>query len=162
MPAIKREAVCASIRNQLMTDPQKGTILLLNLLKLFADRKDDGEFVREIAELASDLAAVPSDSPYAHSPLFAQPMPIPYLQGDSNIAAVPSFSDFNPGELPHPPAPPKPEPKQKEIATDALSALNQMGEDTTQFTNRQRPNEPKIEGYEEWKPKNTKKSKPNH
>ncbi|GEM_PF-5940726 len=157
MPMIKREAVFASIRSQLMTDPQRGTILLLNLLKLFADRKDDAEFVKELADLASDLAAVSAESPYAQNPLFAQPVPMPYLQGGSipsGSIPVPSFADFNPGDslqIPHPAKQQQPQ-KQKPIAGDAVSALNQMGEDTTPFTNKPSA-EPDIEGYEEWTPK---------
>ena len=162
MPPIKREAVYASIRNQLMNDPQKGTILLLNLLKLFADRKDDGEFVKEIADLASDLAS--AESPYAQSPLFAQPMPMPYLQSSDGSIPVPTFTGFNPGEPPQPvhqPNKPQPEAQQKEIADDVVSALNQMGEDTAQFARKK--SEPVIEGYEEWKPKHNKnKPRPNH
>jgi len=169
MPPIKREAVYASIRSQLMTDPQKGTILLLNLLKLFADRKDDAEFVKELAELAGDLANVSFESPYAQNPLFAQPIPMPYLQGGSlpgGSIPVPSFADFNPSE----PFPPKQQKKkqqteqQKPIAENAVSALDQMGEDTTPFTTRHDSDEPMIEGYEEWTPKpkkNGKKNTPN-
>lgn len=158
MAIIKREAVIASVRSQLMADPQRGTILLLNLLKLFADRKDDAEFVKEIADLASDLAAVSIESPYAQSPLFAQPMPMPYLQGGSLPGVsipVPSFADSSVQLSKN-----RPEPEQKPIASDAVSALNQMGEDTTPFVNK-RSNEPMIEGYEEWTPKpkkNTRKA----
>ena len=156
MAIIKREAVLASVRSQLMANPQRGTILLLNLLKLFADRKDDAEFVKEIADLASDLAAVSIESPYAQSPLFAQPVPMPYLQGGSIPGGsipgvslqVPSFADADSVQL----TKNHPEPKQKPIAGDAVSALSQMGEDTTQFVTKQ-SNEPMIEGYEEWTPK---------
>ena len=169
MAIIKREAVLASVRSQLMTNPQRGTILLLNLLKLFADRKDDAEFVKEIADLASDLAAVSIESPYAQSPLFAQPVPMPYLQGGSIPGAsipgislqVPSFADGNPGDSIQL-SKSRPEAKPKPIAGDAVSALNQMGEDTTQFVNKQ-SNEPMIEGYEEWTPKPRKNGrKPNN
>ena len=141
-----------------MTDPQRGTMLLLNLLKLFADRKDDAEFVKELAELAGDLASVSFESPYVQNPLFAQPVPMPYLQGGSlpgGSIPVPSFADFNPSEQ-FPPKQPKSHPQpeqQKPIAENAVSALDQMGEDTTQFTQKQNPNEPNIEGYEEWTPK---------
>lgn len=165
MPTIKREAVYASIRSQLMTEPQKGTILLLNLLKLFADRKDDAEFVKEIAELASDLAAVSLESPYGQSPLFAQPVPMPYLQGGSlpgGSIPVPSFADFNPADplQPIPQAPKKkPEPQHKAIASDAVSALDQMGEDTTPYLHKNASDEPMIEGYEEWTPKPKKNNK---
>ena len=164
MPAIKREAVYASIRSQLMTDPQRGTILLLNLLKLFADRKDDAEFVKELADLASDLASV--ESPYAQSPLFAQPMPMPmmppsgYMQAGTSIP-VPSIADFGGGEpsamkaaYAQAKAVRQPE-EQKEIVPDALSALSQMGEDTTQF--QKKNTEPDIEGYEEYVPPKRKK-----
>ena len=162
MANIKREAVYASIRSQLMADPQRGTVLLLNLLKLFADRKDDAEFVKEIADLASDLATV--ETPYAQSPLFAQPMPMsPYMQGGGSIP-VPSINDFNSMHLKdgylhqnQPPQPPQ-QPEQKEIVPDALSALNQMGADTTQFQHS-KPAEPRIEGYEEYVP--PKRKKPN-
>lgn len=165
MPNIKREAVFASIRSQLMNAPQQGTILLLNLLKLFADRKDDAEFVKELAELAGDLAAVSVESPYTQSPLFAQPMP--YFQ-DGNLPnssiPVPSVSDFHLNEpVSHQKV--QQEPKQKEIAGDAVSALNQMGEDTAQFLHHQSINEPVIEGYEEWTPrpkKNNKKTSGNN
>lgn len=157
MPTIKREAVYASIRSQLMNEPQKGTILLLNILKLFADRKDDGEFVKELADLAGELAAAVA-ADYAQSPLFAQPVPMPYLQGNlpNSSIPVPSFSEYTRNESFKPQ--PSSEPK-REIAGDIVSALNQMGEDTTHFMNNQ-PKEPVIEGYEEWKPKN--KNKLNH
>ena len=39
MSAMKREAVHAAIRSQLMNDPKNGTLLLLNIMKLFADKK---------------------------------------------------------------------------------------------------------------------------
>ena len=152
MPPIKREAVYASIRSQLMAEPQRGTMLLLNILKLFADRKDDGEFVKEMAELASDLALASAsmDIGYGQSPLFAQPMspmmPYPSIQ-------VPSIADFNSTHIPDSSQKEKQQPiKKKEIADDAVSALNQMGEDTTQFYHKN-SNEPVIEGYEEWTPK---------
>ncbi len=165
MAVIKREAVLASIRSQLMQNPQRGTILLLNILKLFADRKEDGEFVKEIADLASDLAAVSMESAYGQSPLFAQPMPMPYLQGaslPSGSIPVPSFADFMPGETVQPgvqqPNKKQQEAQHKEIADDAVTALNQMGEDTTQFLHKN-SNEPTIEGYEEWTPKPKKNNR---
>ncbi len=161
MAVIKREAVLASIRSQLMQNPQRGTILLLNVLKLFADRKDDGEFVKEIADLAGDLAAVSMEAVFAQSPLFAQPMPMPYLQGaslPSGSIPVPSFADFTPNEPIQQPVKKQTEEKHKEIADDAVTALNQMGEDTTQFLNRN-SNEPTIEGYEEWTPKPKKNNR---
>jgi len=163
MPPIKREAVFASIRSQLMTDPQRGTMLLLNLLKLFADRKDDAEFVKELAELAGDLATVSFESPYAQNPLFAQPVPMPYLQGGSlpsGSIPVPSFADFNSSEQFQSKQPKhQPEQQQKPIAQNAVSALDQMGEDTTQFTQKRNPDEPTIEGYEEWTPKPKKNNR---
>lgn len=160
MPPIKREAVFASIRSQLMTDPQRGTMLLLNLLKLFADRKDDAEFVKELAELAGDLATVSFESVYSQNPLFAQPVPMPYLQGGSlpgTSIPVPSFADFSPSEQfpPEQRSPkrhPQPE-QQKPIAENAVSALNQMGEDTTPYTTKPKSDEPDLPGYEEWTPK---------
>ncbi len=45
-----------------------------------------------------------------------------------------------------------------EIANDIMSALNQMGEDTSNFTKKkQETNEPEIKGVKEWKPKENKK-----
>ena len=157
---MKREAVYASIKSQLLGDPQRGTVLLLNILKLFADRKDDNEFVKELADLAGDLAAA-MDLPYAQSPLLAQPMPMPvinsFMQGGGSIP-VPSIADFPYGQPLQPPQPPQPpQPEQKEIATDAVSALNKMGQDTTAFQSEKRKNEPLIEGYEEYVPKKRKK-----
>lgn len=160
MPAMKREAIHASIRSQLMNDPQKGTLLLLNLMKLFADRKDDAEFVRELADIASDLTSVAMESSYQQPSLFGQPMmPFP---NDSMNSIVPSVSDYHhmtetlaqnqtfQEKLQIPP---------QTVAGDVMSALNELGQDTTSYQQGNK-NEPVIQGYTEWSPK-PKKNK-NH
>lgn len=48
--------------------------------------------------------------------------------------------------------------KKVHIATDITSALSQMGEDTSSYNKPQKEeNEPVVQGYKEWKPKEDKK-----
>lgn len=156
MPAMKRDAIRVSIRSQLMNDPQGGTLLLLNVMKLFADRKDDADFVRELADLASDLASnarerQPSYPP--QPPMFAQPMmPFP------DDAMIPSVGDFrsmpeNPARKQNQSFPEKGQAPQA-VAGDVMSALNELGQDTTSYQQQKSPvNEPEIQGYTEWTPR---------
>ena len=48
--------------------------------------------------------------------------------------------------------------KKVNIATDITSALSQMGEDTSSYNkSKKEDNEPVVQGYKEWKPKEDKK-----
>ncbi len=156
MSAMKREAVHAAIRNQLMNDPKNGTLLLLNIMKLFADKKDDAEFIKELADIASDLeiasmttdaTPVAMESPrqqvYPQPALFHQPvMQNPVVTGHSGMPANQNFQE----NLPTPP---------QTVAGDVLSALNGLGQDTTSYQTPK--NEPVIQGYREWSPRTKKK-----
>lgn len=169
MPAMKRDAIRVSIRSQLMNDPQGGTLLLLNLMKLFADRKDDAEFVRELADLASDLTSAAMENSYSQQPypqppsLFGQPL-IPFPDDDMNQMnpqMIPSVGDFR--NMTEKPA--KNQISQEKgqapqaVAGDVMSALNELGQDTTSYQ-RVPSNEPVIQGYTEWSPR-PKKNKNN-
>ena len=164
MPAMKRDAVRISIRNQLMNDPQNGTLLLLNLMKLFADRKDDAEFIRELADIASDLASAAMENsyqqpPYPQPPLFGHPF-IPFPDDKIKPDEIPSVGDFhNMAEMPVKNQTFQEKTAPQTVAGDVMSALNELGQDTTSFQ-KASPNEPVIQGYTEWSPKPKKNKNP--
>ena len=151
MSTMKREAVHATIRNQLMNDPQNGTLLLLNLMRLFADRKDDAEFIKELVDIASELTSVTLElsrqQAYPQQALFRQPVMVQPVTEYPNVSKISSQNQNFQEKLPKQP---------QVIAGDVMSALNELGQDTSSYQRNQN-NEPVIQGYREWTPKPKKK-----
>ncbi|MDE6005373.1 MAG: hypothetical protein K2G88_08320 [Oscillospiraceae bacterium] len=146
MPAMKRETIHAMIRSQLMKDPQNGVLLLLNLMKLFADRKDDAEFIKELADIASELTSSTLEASYPQPALFRQPVMVQPMTEYPNISKIPAPNQNFQEKLPTPP---------QVVAGDVMSALNELGQDTASYQTQK--NEPLIQGYREWTPKPKKK-----